>query len=134
MGEIRRLRPAESPTTAVTETKWGSPQRFLVLGITLIVLAAIVAAVLGYMQYTTDIAVAEWIQAQRDYVHRLRPWGAIQWYRSHLVPGIESVLDERFQGRREMMGVGIVIAGLTGIAGVVFAVVGVVGLSGRKPR
>ena len=132
MGEIRRLQPAEGPAAVATESKWGSSQRFLVFGISLILLAGIVAAVLGSLQYADHLRFLAEVQRQHDAALHLPPWTAIQIYRYRIAPGIETPLDERFQGSREKMEVGMVIAGMTAIFGVVFAAVGVVGLSRRK--
>ena len=65
-------------------------------------------------------------------VFHLPPWAAIQAYRLHFAPGIETPMEAWFQGRRERMAVGMVIAGVVGIAGVIIAAVGVFGLSRRK--
>ena len=132
MGEIRRLRPAEGPEAISAESKWGIPQRFLVVGIILVLLAGIVVAVLGSLQYSDNQRFSAAIERQRDAVLHLPPWVAIQLYRYSIAPGIETTLEERFQGSREKMAVGMVIAGLTGMLGAVFATVGVVGLSRRK--
>ncbi len=89
-------------------------------------------AVLGYMQYTDSQWFTAQVQRQRYAVLHLRPWSAIQVYRGQIAPGIESPYEERFQARREMMAVGMVIAWVTGIFGAIFAGLGVVGLSRRK--
>jgi hypothetical protein len=133
MGEIRRLRPAEKPSAATaTDAKWGGPQRFLVVAIALILLAGVIVLVLGYLQYTDDQWFANEVQRQRNKALHLRPWSAIDAYRVHFAQGIETPMEAWFQGRRERMAVGMVIAGLTGIAGVVFAAIGVVGLTRSK--
>jgi hypothetical protein len=133
MGEIRRLRLAERQGAAtVAEPKWGVPQRFLLLGIALILSATVIVGVLGYQQYTANQTFELAVQRQREAVRHLPPWAALQFYRGRIAPGIESPLEERLQGRNEMMAVGMIIAGLMGSAGVVFAAIGVVGLSRRK--
>ena len=132
MGEIRRLRPAESTEAIAAESKWGIPQRFLALGIGLLLLAVTVAAVLGSLQYADHQDFLAKTRLRREAALHLPPWTAIQIYRYQIAPGIETTLEERFQGSREKMAVGMVIAALTGMFGLVFAAVGVVGLSRKK--
>ena len=91
-------------------------------------------AVLGYIQYTDGQWFAAQVQRQRNAVLHLRPWAAIQVYRSIATTGIETIWDERLQGSREKMAVGMVIASVTGLFGAVFAAVGIFGLSRRKRR
>ncbi len=133
MGEIRRLRPAEkSNVGTMPEPKWGIPQRFVVLGLALILLAGVIMAVLGYMQYSDSQWFAAQVQRQRNAVLHLRPWAAIQIYRGLAATGIETTLEERLQGSREKMAVGMVIAAATGLFGAVFAAAGIVGLIRKK--
>src|SRR5690349_11502497 len=87
MGEIRRLHPA-AQAVATVASKWEGPQRFLVIGLLLIVVAAVAAAVL-FWQYPSEQRIATQIERYRRDVQALKPWEAIQFYRRYLAPGIE---------------------------------------------
>jgi hypothetical protein len=132
MGEIRRLRPAEK-AAAAAKSQWGSPQRFLLVGSILILLAGIAAAVL-WRQYPSQRSIETWIQRQQTGVRGLKPWDAIQYYRRSLAPGVEIPDAPNFQRRREILTVGLIVLGVGGTFGAVLAGIGIVGLMQARMR
>jgi hypothetical protein len=133
MGEIRRLQPAEGLVNATTgESKWGIPQRFLLVGMTLIVVACVIVSVLAYLRHSEYQDFMTRVERQRNAALHLPPWPAIQAFRIRFASGIETPMDDWFEGQRQRMAVGTVIAGSAGILGVILTAVGIIGLSRRK--
>jgi hypothetical protein len=134
LGEIRRLRPAEksqAPTVSRAGSSWGAPERLLLLGIVLVVIAVASASVLAW-QYPSQKAIEAYIQQRHAFVQSLGPWDSLQLYRRKLAPGVDAPNWPNFYGGREILAIGLAIIGILGAAGVVLVVLGAVGLSRKK--
>ena len=90
MREVQSLRPApaSSTTPAATKPAWGNPQRFLVAGLVVFLLAAI-AAVILYIQFPTHFAGLPSPEAERQRVKSMSTLETMRYFHQWILPGIE---------------------------------------------
>jgi len=133
MREVQGLRPAPvSSTTPVgTETIWGNPQRFLVAGLAVFLLAAL-AAIILYVQFPTHFAGLPSPEAVRQHVKSMPTQETMQYFHRWILPGIEIREPPVFQNRRNMVYLGMAtLAGLAAV-GLILAGVGVARIVRRR--
>jgi len=133
MGEIRRLQPAGT-AVAATVSKWGGPQRFLLAGLVLLVIAGVAAAVFYGLSYSAHQRMTAYIEQQREVARHRKAWESLQYFRYQLSPGIDALDFANYQRYLETLAIGKVLAGIAAAAGAVLAGVGIAGMRGRGAK
>ena len=136
MREIQRLRsvPSEVHDSATihpaVNMNWGNPQRFLVAGLVILVLAA-VAAIILYRQLPTRVVAAP--EEVRQYLRSLPTEDTIQFFHRRLLPGIEMREQGEFESSRGKIYLGLAALAAFGAIGLLLAAIGFAGIA-RKRR
>ncbi len=133
MGEIRRLQPAGT-TAAATVPKWGGPQRFLLAGVVLLVIAGVAAAVFYGLSYSAHQRMSAYIEQQREIARHRKAWESLQYFRYQLAPGIDALDFANYRRYLETLAIGKVLAGIAAAAGAVLAGIGIAGMRGRGAK
>ncbi len=133
MREVRSLRPANvsdiMPATA--KPAWGNPQRFLVAGVTVIVLAAIAAIILD-RQSPARFPGLRPPEAQREFVKKLSLLHTVLYFRQVILPGIEISEAPGRENARKMVSLGMAALAGVGAIGLILVGVGISGLVRRR--
>lgn len=134
MREIQNLHPASIPfptTTATAKPAWGNPQRFLVVGLMVFVLAVIVAIVL-YRQIPPRFAGIPSPEAEREIIKHLSLVQKMLFFHHSILPGIE--IPQQAQARSESTGLYLGLAAMAGLGaiGLIFAGIGAAKLGRRR--
>ncbi len=131
MREVQGLRQAADATPAAAQTAWGNPQRFLVAGLVVFLLAAI-AAIILYRQLPPRLAGLPSPEEGREFVKGLSPLRTIEFFHKRILPGIEIREPPEFQRRRSRAYIGMAVAAVVGTIGLMLMTVGVAGIVRRR--
>ncbi len=135
MREVQCLRTAPAPAStampATTKRAWGNPQRFLMAGTVLCLLAA-TASVILYRQFPSLFAGLRSPQAERKFVESLPTAATIQYFRQVILPGIEVREPAGVESKRSRVYLGMAGTAVLGAIGLILLVVGTVGLVRRR--
>ncbi len=133
MRAVQSLRPASASSTTPTGTKpaWGNPQRFLVAGLVVCLLAVIAAAIL-YRQFPTKFAGFPSPEEVRQHIKGLSPVATIQYFNARIQPGIEIPEPPEYQSKRNMVYVGMAISAGVAAIGLFLAGIGIAGVVRRR--
>jgi hypothetical protein len=114
-----------------TKPAWGNPQRFLVAGVVLFVLAAIAADIL-YRQFPSLYPGLRSPQAEEQYVKSLSTLETMKYFRMQILPGIEIYQPAEIQNKRARVYLLMAAVAGLGAIGLILATVGVVGIVRRR--
>ncbi len=133
MREIQALRPAPvaGSMPAAEKPAWGNPQRFLVAGLVVCLLAAI-AAVILYTQFPAHFAGIASPEKVRQHVKGLSPQGTRQYFHQWILPGIDIPEQAVVQSKRSSVYLGMAALACLGAIGLILAGVGVAGIVRRR--
>ena len=133
MREVQALRPAAAAVAipATTRPAWGNPQRFLVTGLVLVLLA-VIAAVILYRQFPSRLGGLRSPEAEQQRVKGLTTLETIWYFRQRILPGIEIPESPEVQRKRSMVYLGLAAVGGMGAIGLVLAGVGIAGIARRR--
>jgi hypothetical protein len=131
MREVQGLRPAAGAMPAAAQPAWGNPQRFLVAGLAVFLLAAI-AAIILYRQLPPRLAGLPSPEEGRELVKGLPPVDTIRFFRTRIKPGIEIREPPEFQRRRSRVYLGLAATAVVGTIGLILVTVGVAGVIRRR--
>jgi hypothetical protein len=124
-----RRSPASGARQSAEKPAWGNPQRFLVVGMLIFVLATLAA---GIVYWQTPPARYKTPSEIREMVGKKTTLQRIQYFHDNLLSGIELREREELQAPHERAMLGEVVLGGIGAIGVVLAVVGGVGLVRKR--
>lgn len=133
MREVQRLRPAPAVGISSTATKsaWENPQRLLVTGLVLLLLAAI-AAVILYGQFPAQFAGLPAPEAERQRVESMSILERMRYFHQRILPGIELREPPMFQSKRNMLNFAMTTLGGLAVIGVILAGIGIAGIVRRR--
>jgi hypothetical protein len=133
MREVQSLRLAPISRTKPVAAKpaWGNPQRFLVVGLVLVLLAAITAIILD-RQFPTRFAGLPSPETERQFVRSLPTVDTIRYFRQGILPGIEIHEHSGRESRRNMVYLGLTALAGVGAIGLILVGVGVAGIVRRR--
>jgi len=132
MREVQLLCPAPASDAAPTveKTAWGTPERVLALGLVLLLLAAIAAAIF-YSQIPKPFAGLSSPEIERQRVERLSTMKTILYFRQVILPGIELHDRPGLEGRRSSAYLGLSVTAVLGAIGLLLAAIGGMGIMRR---
>jgi hypothetical protein len=130
MREVQDLRAATSTIPAAAKPAWGNPQRFLVAGLVVFLLAAI-AAIILYPQLSQRRAGRASPEDVRQYVKSLPLRESIKYFHLYILPGIDSPEPPEVERKRNMVYLGMGASAAVGAIGLILAAVGVAGIVRR---
>ncbi len=135
MREIRALRTATDSRATPVQAKsaWGNPQRFLVIGIVIVLLAAAGAAIV-YRQIPTHFFGVRSAEAERQFVKSLGVGRAIIYFHQQIRPGIDAPQEEVVRSERNKVYLGLAPFAGVGAIGLILAGVGVAGIVRPRPK
>jgi DNA-directed RNA polymerase subunit RPC12/RpoP len=132
MREVQSLRPASASTPAPAQPAWGNPQRFLVAGSVVFLLAAIAATIL-YRQLPPRLGgLPPSPDAARQYVKGLSPLQTLDFFHRQILPGIEIHEQADVQRKRNMVYLGLGAIATVGAIGLILVATGVAGIVRRR--
>ena len=133
MRAIRSLRPASASNTtpAATKPAWGNPQRFLVAGLVVVLLAAIAAAIL-YIQFPAHFAGMPSPETVRQHVKSMSIKDTRFYFHRWLEPGIDISERADVQRNRSQVYLGMAALAVLAAIGLILAGVGAAGIVRRK--
>ena len=133
MRAVQSLRPAPALTTAParSQPEWGNPQRFLVAGLVIVLLAAIAAAIL-YIQFPTHFAGLRTPEQEREFVKSLPPLETMRYFRTRILPGIEIYEWAGIQRKQNIVNLGMASLAILAAIGMILVGVGITGIVRRR--
>ena len=132
MREVRALRPTvDAPATpGRARPAWGNPQRLLVVGIVVLLLAAAGAAI-EYRQLPTHFRGLRSPEAERQFVKGLGVGPTIIYYYQRIRPGIDAPQEEFVRSERNKVYLALTPFAGVGAIGLILAGVGIARM--RRP-
>ena len=133
MREVLALRraPDSAGEAASIRPVWGNPQRLLVAGLIILLLAA-AGALIVYLQFPTHFRGVPTPEAVRQHVKRLTPAETIVFFRSNILPGLEAPQEGPVQAARSKVYIGLAALGGLGGVGLILTGAGVAGMVRRR--
>ncbi len=134
MREIQCLHPTQAPdetTPLATKPAWGNPQRFLVAGL-VVVLLAVIAAIILYHQFPTYFAGLRSPEDERKLVKSLSTLETKLYFEKWILPGIDIPEPAWVQAQRSMVSLGMAAMSGVGAIGLILLGVGVAGIVRRR--
>ena len=134
MREIRSLRAAmASAALPAAKPAWGNPQRLLVAGFVVLLLAAIAAAIL-YGQFPRHFARFRSPQSEQQFVKSLPTLETMRYFHQRLLPGLESSEEVGSQSKRSIVYLGMIMLAGLGAIGLILVAAGITGIVRRRSR
>ena len=133
MREVQSLRQAPASDTKLAKIKpaWGNPQRFLVTGLIVVLLAALIAIIL-YVQFPAHFRGLSSPETVRQRVKSVSTLTTMRYFHEVILPGIDFREQPEREGKRSMVYLGMATLAGVGAIGMVFVAIGITGIVRRR--
>jgi hypothetical protein len=133
MREIQSLRraPVSDTKLATVKPAWGNPQRFLVVGLAVVLLTAIAATIL-YMQFPAHFRGLSAPETVRERIKKVSTLTTIRYFHEVILPGIDFPEQPGREGKRSIVYLGMATLAGVGAIGAILAGVGLAGIVRRR--
>jgi len=133
MRDVQSLRPAPvSDSSSLTaRPAWGTPGRFVVAGLVIVLLAAIVAIILC-TQFPAHFGGLPSPEAVRERVKGMPTLATMKYFHQWILPGIDIREQAGSERRRKMVYLGMASVAGVGAIGLILVGIGLVGVVRRR--